>query len=68
MLLERWRSLVDLTVAVSVEPSLAMARENKNLVLKRSGGVMNLDTLAQFNDALVTTRQRYSQSFRVLDF
>lgn len=55
-------------MAVSVEPSLAMARENKNLVLKRSGGVMNLDTLAQFNDALVTTRQRYSQSFRVLDF
>ncbi len=68
VLLDRWRCLVDLTVAVSVDPALAMQRENKNLVVSRSGGVMNPETLEQFNEALNTARQMYGDRFDLIDF
>ncbi|MEZ4374446.1 MAG: AAA family ATPase [Polyangiaceae bacterium] len=68
VLLDRWRSLVDLTVAVSVDPVLAMRRENNNLVVRREGGVMNPDTLKQFNEALDSARKEHRHKFSILDF
>jgi predicted NUDIX family phosphoesterase len=66
VLLERWRSLVDATVIMSVEPAAALQRENQNQVVRRTGSMMNPGSLMQFNEALEQVTQQYSSMFSLL--
>lgn len=52
VLLERWRTLVDFTVVVRVDPSVALERENRDQIVPHIGGMMNPKALAEFNEAL----------------
>ena len=52
VLLDRWRSLVDAVVVMSVTPEIALEREKKGLLVPRKGSVMNQQALQSFNAAL----------------
>jgi hypothetical protein len=63
VLVERWRSLIDVTCTVTVEPAVSMARENERRLLPRSGSVMNTRALPQFNAALRRLIERHRNQF-----
>jgi predicted NUDIX family phosphoesterase len=65
VLLERWRSLVDMTVIMKVEPSVALTREHQNQIVHREGSMMNPRALGEFNNALAHVAERYSQCFPI---
>lgn len=52
VLLERWRSLVDVTVIMKVEPEIALRREHGSQIVPRTGSMMNPRSLREFNGAL----------------
>lgn len=66
VLLERWRSLVDMTVIMKVEPPVALEREHQNQLVRREGSMMNPRALAEFNNALAYVTEQYSADFSVL--
>lgn len=63
VLLERWRSLVDCTVLMTVDPDTALDRENKNQIVRRDGSMMNSGALEEFNSALEVAVREYGSSF-----
>lgn len=64
VLLERWRTLVDATVVMKATPEKALEREHGNQIIPRSGSMMNLASLRDFNDALDAVVGRYDDIFR----
>jgi predicted NUDIX family phosphoesterase/predicted ATPase len=66
VLLERWRSLVDVTVVMTVEPEEALRREHQNQIVPRNGSMMNPHALAQFNDALDHVAREYKDQFSLV--
>lgn len=68
VLLQRWRSLVDVTVVMKVDPKLAVERENRNLIIPREGSVMNPSALAEFNTALEATSTDFGGQFPLIPF
>lgn len=66
VLLDRWRSLVDTTVIMRVEPEGALEREHSNQIVPRSGSMMNPDSLAQFNKALAAVEAKYATKFDLI--
>ncbi|MBK7399485.1 MAG: hypothetical protein IPJ34_25305 [Myxococcales bacterium] len=68
VLLERWRRLVDLTVVTSVDPEIAVQRENLHLIVPREGSMMNKDALLDFNGALERAEKAYENEFNLLRF
>jgi len=66
VLLERWRSLVDATVIMNVQPAVALEREHQNQIVRRSGSMMNSSALTQFNEALEHVMQQYADVFSLL--
>lgn len=66
VLLERWRSLVDATVSMTVQPNKALSREHQNQIVPRNGSMMNPDSLAHFNDALDHVAREYGELFSLI--
>lgn len=67
VLLERWRSLVDITTVMTAVPTVALERENKNAIVPRTGSIMNSAALQEFNDVLRTVRERHANDFTFLE-
>ena len=67
VLLERWRSLVDVTILMTATPAKALQRENVNAIVPRVGSVMNNNFLQEFNDVLQDVRQRYADMFNFIE-
>jgi predicted NUDIX family phosphoesterase/thymidylate kinase len=65
--LERWRSLVDVTVIMKVSPEKALDREHHNQIVHRFGSMMNPKALAEFNDALARVAHDYQTRFKLID-
>lgn len=68
VLLDRWRSLVDLTVVMTVTPEVAMSREHLGSLLPHKGSLMNPESLADFNAAVNETELRHRNDFRLLAY
>ena len=66
VLLERWRSLVDVTVIMKVTPDVALRREHDGQIVPRVGGMMNPSALAQFNEALDEVARKYRERFSLI--
>lgn len=66
VLLERWRSLVDTTVVMKVDPTVALKREHQNQIVRREGSMMNRRALGEFNNALAHVTEQYSTCFSIL--
>lgn len=67
VLLERWRSLVDVTILMTATPAKALHRENMNAIVPRVGSVMNTAFLEEFNDVLRDVRARYAGRFNFIE-
>jgi predicted NUDIX family phosphoesterase/predicted ATPase len=67
VLLERWRSLVDVTVLMKVDPEKALQREHQNQIVHRVGSMMNPRALGEFNDALAQVASEYSDRFSLIE-
>ena len=67
VLLERWRSLVDVTVIMKVEPETALRREHASQIVPRTGSMMNPRSLREFNDALTQVGKQYRDRFRPIE-
>jgi predicted NUDIX family phosphoesterase len=67
VLLERWRSLVDVTVIMKVEPEAALRREYQNQIVPRPGSMMNPRSLREFNDALDHVASEYRDRFHPIE-
>jgi len=66
VLLERWRSLVDLTVVMTVRPDVAMEREEQGALVRRQGSLMNPTALAAFNKAIDEADAAHGSHFNVI--
>ncbi|HWO17847.1 MAG TPA: hypothetical protein VNO30_03700 [Kofleriaceae bacterium] len=66
VLLERWRSLVDVTVVMKVSADKALEREHQNQIVHRVGSMMNPQALGEFNDALAHVAREYSDCFSLI--
>lgn len=66
VLMDRWRSLVDVTVIMTVSPEIALKREHQNQIVPRLGSMMNVAALEEFNDALKYISDEYSDKFSFL--
>jgi predicted NUDIX family phosphoesterase len=64
LLLERWRSLVDLAVVMSVPADQALARENAQRITAKGGSIMNPDVLTAITAAVSDSIDRYGSYFR----
>ncbi|MEO6773230.1 MAG: hypothetical protein ABI467_09425 [Kofleriaceae bacterium] len=65
--LERWRSLVDVTVIMKVDPVKALEREHQNQIVHRVGSMMNPQALGEFNDALAQVAREYEDRFKLIE-
>lgn len=52
VLLDRWRTLTDLTFVFTVSPDQALERENKDLLIPRTGSIMDKSFLERYNSIL----------------
>jgi predicted NUDIX family phosphoesterase len=66
VLLDRWRSLVDLTVLMTSDPTVSLEREDRNLLISHRGSMMNPEALAEFNAAVETACDTYGGRFKLL--
>lgn len=66
--LERWRRLIDLTFVVTVDPEVAMLRENSARIIPKLGSLMNPGALAEINDVLSAVAAEHVKSFTLKDF
>jgi predicted NUDIX family phosphoesterase len=64
VLLERWRSLVDIVVLCKVSPEQALERESAPRILPKVGSIMNPEVLMGFNEAAEEAEGKYSSFFR----
>ena len=67
VLLERWRSLVDVTVIMKVDPDKALQREHQNQIVHRVGSMMNPQALGEFNHALTSVARQYEDRFSLIE-
>jgi predicted NUDIX family phosphoesterase len=63
LLLERWRTLIDLVVVMNVPAAEAMTRENSQRITKKSGSIMNEEVLENFSEAVEFAFDKYSKTF-----
>lgn len=67
LLLDRWRSLTDLAVAMRVNANVAMDREVKQRITSKPGSVMTLPVLERITEGVEDTLSRLKDSFNILD-
>src|SRR6266508_3554531 len=63
LLLDRWRTLVDLTVVMNVSAEDAMTRENSHRISNRPGSIMNREVLSALSACVKRTVQDYGAQF-----
>ena len=66
LLLERWRSLIDLSIVMRVKASAAMKREVSQRITKKPGSIMNPDVLDTITDSVRSAAKDYGAKFRQL--
>lgn len=64
LLLERWRTLIDLAVVMNVAPDEAISRENSPRISPKPGSIMNPDVLSAISNSVTATVDRYRSKFR----
>jgi predicted NUDIX family phosphoesterase len=64
LLLERWRSLVDLSVVMYVSAEKAMEREVGQRITRKPGSIMNEDVLRAITNSVRGATNRYSSQFK----
>lgn len=63
VLLDRWRSLTDLTIVFTVAPETALKRENKDLLIPRKGSIMGAEYLERYNGVLGDVQAKLRDHF-----
>lgn len=63
LLLDRWRSLIDLAVVMNVSPVEAMTREINNRISSKPGSIMNPEVLANISASVEKAVREYRASF-----
>lgn len=63
MLLDRWRSLIDLAVVLNVTPELAMRREGDQRITSKPGSIMNLEVLSSLSKSVDDAVKEYGPKF-----
>ncbi len=66
LLLDRWRSLIDLAVVMSVSPKEAIDRETKQRITPKLGSIMNPGVLDSINKAVQEAIDRYKPKFKAI--
>lgn len=66
VLLNRWRSLTDSTFVFTVSPEKALERENKDLIVRRSGSIMGSGFLARYNEILAAVHEEVKDQFSII--
>jgi hypothetical protein len=66
LLLDRWRSLIDLAVVMSVPADEAMARENSQRISPKPGSIMNPEVLGNITAAVTRPSKSIARSSAVL--
>ena len=59
--LDLWSKLVDLVLIMKVSPEVALEREFKEQVTRKTGSIMNPETIREFNIALDNAAQQQTQ-------
>jgi thymidylate kinase/predicted NUDIX family phosphoesterase len=67
VLLDRWRTLTDLTFVFTVEPEIALRRENKDLLIPRNGSIMGREFLERYNRVLGEVQDSVRNKFSFVD-
>ncbi|MFV8750996.1 hypothetical protein ACNOYE_10665 [Nannocystaceae bacterium ST9] len=67
VLLERWRQLTDLTFVLTVQPEIALVRENKDLLIPRTGSIMSPASLSRYNDVLRSVQKAEGDRFNFIE-
>jgi predicted NUDIX family phosphoesterase/thymidylate kinase len=65
-LLDTWTNLIDIVVALSVDPRVALQREFKDQITDKMGSIMNPDNLADYDRSLRRCLEKYRRTFRIL--
>lgn len=63
LLLDRWRSLIDMSVVMSVDASAAMRREVGQRITRIPGSIMNPDVLSAITGSVRTSVRKYKSKF-----
>jgi predicted NUDIX family phosphoesterase len=63
LLLDRWRSLIDLAVVMNVSAEMAIDRENGQRISRRLGSIMNPDVLGNISAAVKKAVKDYGSKF-----
>lgn len=62
-LLDRWRTLVDLSVVMNVPAEEAMQRENSQRISRKTGSIMNTEVIGKISDAVSIAVEKYGPRF-----
>jgi predicted NUDIX family phosphoesterase len=62
--LDRWRTLIDLAVVMSVSAEEALARETAQRITAKGGSIMNQEVLKALTDSVDDALKRYGSQFR----
>jgi len=63
LLLERWRSLIDLVVVMNVSAEEAIRRENAQRISSKTGSIMNPDALTALSVSVKGAAEKYGPEF-----
>ncbi len=63
LLLERWRTLIDLAVVMTVSAEEALSRENSQRITLKSGSIMNPEVLTAITESVQEAVSRYGSKF-----
>jgi hypothetical protein len=63
LLLDRWRTLIDLAVVMNVSPKEAIARENSQRISRKLGSIMNPEVLKNISQAVDRAVKEYGSKF-----
>jgi predicted NUDIX family phosphoesterase len=63
LLLDRWRSLIDLVVVMNVSAEEAMERETSQRITRRPGSIMNVSVLSTLSASVHESVARYEKHF-----
>ena len=65
-LLEPWTSKIDIVVALSAEPPVAVEREFKDQITDLPGSIMNSDNLLGYNTSLKRALGKYKDKYHII--
>jgi hypothetical protein len=63
LLLDRWRTLIDLAIVMNVSAEEAIKREISNRITSKPGSIMNIPVLTTLSNSVVETISRYGGRF-----